>query len=130
MAWGNFVLDVGFDAAAPVTKFYAVKFGATPETVTPVTGIADLMVGIAQFNVLAAEILQGKGSSVRVMGVSEAVAASAIALGALVTMEADGRFSTWVSASGKRVVGRCIGTPAVNAGDVFSLLVNPFGLLA
>lgn len=130
MAWGNFVLDVGFDAAAALTKFRAVKFTATAETVTPVTANTDLIAGIAQFTVATADLTRGKGASVRVMGVSEAEAVGAIALGALVTLEADGRVSTYAGSSGKRIIGRCVGSPAANAGDRISLLINEHGLLA
>lgn len=129
MAWGNFVLDIGMDAAAAITKFFAVKYSAA-ETVTPVTANTDLIAGFAQYGVSAAEILQGKGASVRVLGVTEAVAVGAIAIGAIVTLEADGRVSTYVSASGKRVVGKCVGNAAANANDRIALLVNPYGMLA
>ena len=40
MATGNYILDKGYNAAAAITKFRAVKYSAA-ETVTPVTGIAD-----------------------------------------------------------------------------------------
>ena len=132
MAWGNFILDKGFDAAAAITKFRAVKFvgNASPETVTPVTGIADESIGFAQFTVTAADILRGKGCTVRVEGVTEAEAVGAIAIGQRVTMEADGRVSAYVAASGKRVVGLCVGTPSTNAGDRIALLLRSVGPLA
>jgi hypothetical protein len=129
MAWGNFLLDIGMDAAAPITKYYPVKYSA-PEQVTPVTAITDVIAGWAQFGVTAAEIARGKGCSTRVMGVTEAVAAGPIAVGNLVQLEATGQVSAYVGASGKRMVGKCVGHPSTNAGDVISLLVNPYGTLA
>lgn len=120
MAYGNFVLDKGYAAAAALTKFRAVKFSAS-ETVTPVTAITDRIVGFAQFSVSAAEILKGKGSLVRVDGITEAEAAGAITLGAQVQLENDGRVSALVGASGKRIVGVCVGHPATNAGDRIAL---------
>lgn len=105
-ATGNFLLDKGYDAAAAITKFRAVKFSAE-ETVTPVTAITDVICGVEQFGVSAAEILKGKGSSVRRAGITEWEAAGVIAVGSLVTLEADGRCSAYVAASGKRVVGLC-----------------------
>lgn len=128
MAWGNFLLDIGHDAAAPITKFRVVKYSAE-ETVTPVTGIADRMAGVAQFGVTAAEILKGKGSSDRVMGVSEVEASGAIGIGEYCTLELDGRVCALVGASNKRIVGVCVGNPSTNAGDrVAMLLCHGLGL--
>lgn len=122
MAWGNFVLDKGFDAAAALSKFYAVKYSAN-QTVTPVTANTDEIAGFSQFGVTADEITQGKGASVRMIGVTEAVASGAIAVGKRCTLEADGRVSVLVAASGKRIVGVCVGTPATNANDRIAMLV-------
>lgn len=129
MATGNYVLDKGYNAASPVTKFYAVKLTAA-ETVGPVTANSDVVHGFAQYDVAAAEILRGKGASVRVEGITEAVATVAIAVGVQCQLEADGRVSAVVGASGKRIVGRCVGHPAAVAGDRISLLINPNGGVA
>jgi hypothetical protein len=131
MATGNFVLDKGYNAAAAITKFYAVKFVAgTPQTVTPVTAIADLVAGFAQFGVATTEITRGKGCPVRTAGITEAVATGAIPLGSQVQLESDGRVSALVGASGKRNVGRCVGNASTNAGDRISLMVDVNGPLA
>jgi Uncharacterized conserved protein (DUF2190) len=132
MAWGNFILDKGFDLApgGAVTKFRAVKLTGNTEEVSAVTANTDLIIGFAQFGVTTAEQARGKGASVRVIGVSEAEATGAIAIGALVTLEADGRVSNYVAASGKRIVGRCVGSPSTNAGDRIALLVNVHGGVA
>jgi hypothetical protein len=122
MAWGNFVLDKGMDCAAAITKFRCVKFSAN-ETVTPVTAITDTIAGVAQFSVSAAEILKGKGSDTRMIGVTEAEASVAIAVGQRCTLETDGRVSAEVGASGKRIVGLCVGSPASTAGDRIAMLV-------
>jgi hypothetical protein len=126
-AWGNFQYDHGFDVpvGANLTKFRAVKLTGNPEEVNVVTAITDYPIGWSQFGLTAAEQVRGKGASVRVMGVTEAEASTAIAIGALVTLEADGRVSNYVAASGKRIVGRCVGAPAVNPGDRIALLINP-----
>lgn len=123
MAYGNTILDKGYRAAAALTKFRAVKFSAT-ETVTPVTAITDRPIGFALFSISAAEQLKGKGASVRVAGVVEAEAVGAIAVGTQVTLEADGRVSALVGASGKRIVGRCVGHASTNAGDRISLQIG------
>lgn len=129
MAWGNFVLDKGYTAAAATTKFFAVKYSAA-EAVTPVTANTDQIAGFAQFGVTAGEILTGKGEDVRIIGVTEAVATAAIAVGVAVQLEADGRVSAAVGASGKRLVGKCVGSPATNANDRISLLVDVMGGVA
>jgi hypothetical protein len=124
MAWGNFILDSGFDVTAAVTKFRLVKL-TSAETVGAITGIADLPIGVAQYGVSAVEIPKGKTASIRVLGVSEAEAAGAIAVGVRCTQEADGRVSAEVAASGKRLVGICVGHPAAAAGDRIALLFQP-----
>lgn len=130
MAWGNFLLDIGFDAGSALTKFRAVKFAATAETVTAVTANTDAIAGFSQFTVTTADLTRGKGASVRVDGVTEAEASTAIALGDRVTLEADGRVSVLVGSSGKRIVGRCVGNPSTNAGDRIALLVTLHGGVA
>ncbi len=125
-AGGNFVLDKGYDAAAAITKFRFVKFSAN-QTVTPVTAISDVPAGVAQFGVTSAEIIQGKGASVRLIGISEVEASAAIAVGQRVEMLADGRVRPVTGASGARECGLCVGAPATNAGDRVSVLVTLFG---
>jgi hypothetical protein len=124
MASGNFILDKGYRVAAgqTATKFRAVKFSAA-ETVTPVTGIADQIAGFAQFSVSAAELLKGKGVTCRQMGITEAEASAAIAVGALCELVADGRVRTATASSAARIVGRCVGHAATNAGDRISMEV-------
>jgi hypothetical protein len=106
-SWGNFVLDKGFNAAAAITKFRAVKLTTAGETVTPVTGVGDVVIGVAQFGVTAGEITKGKGASVRMMGVTEMEASEAIAIGDIVVLASDGRAATTPTA-GDRVLGICL----------------------
>ena|SRR5215831_2010457 len=125
MPWGNYMLDKGFNLASgqTATKFRAVKLSGNSEEVTPVTAITDNPIGWAQFGVTAAEVARGKGVSVRVWGVTEAEASAAIAIGQLCTLETDGRVSPLVGASGKRIVGQCVGSAAGAAGDRIALLM-------
>lgn len=127
MAYGNFLLDKGYNAAAALTKFRAVKFSAA-ETVTPVTAITDQIAGFAQFSVSAAEILKGKGATVRTQGITEAEASAAIVIGAPVSIGADGRVKT--AATGERVVGMCVGHAAGTAGDRIALEISKSGHLS
>jgi len=127
MAHGNFILDKGYNAAGALTKFYAVKYTAA-ETVGPVTAITDQVAGFAQFGVTSAEILRGKGASVRTEGVTEAVASAAITIGSMCSIAADGRVKA--AATGERVVGKCVGHPAGAAGDRIALHIVSTGFLA
>lgn len=133
MATGNFILDKGYNAAAAVTKFRAVKYSAA-ETVTPVTAATDKIAGFAQFSVTTAEIARGKGASVRLEGITEAEVGdtTAIAVGDWIEMMADGRVKKAVAASGNRVVGMCVGHPSGSspaAGDRISLRLDVNGPL-
>jgi hypothetical protein len=123
MAAGNYVLDKGYGCTVAVTKFRAVKYTGNSEEVGPISAITDDPAGWAQYGVTTAEIAKGKGPSVRILGITEAEASTAIAVGARCTLEADGRVSNFVGASGKRIVGRCVGFAAVNAGDRISMLL-------
>jgi hypothetical protein len=133
MATGNYVLDKGYNAAAAISKFRGVKFSAA-ETVTPVTAATDKIAGFAQFSVTAAEILRGKGASVRLDGITEAEVGDTtqILIGDWVEMMADGRVKKAVAASGNRVVGMCTGHPTASttvAGDRITLRLNVDGPL-
>lgn len=131
MATGNFILDKGYNAGAAIKKFYAVKYSQTDsETVLPITANDDVIAGFAQFEVTEAELGHGKGASVRLDGITEAVATGAIKLGQEVQLESDGRVSAAVNSSGKRYVGKCVGHPSTNADDRISLLVEVHGGLA
>jgi hypothetical protein len=126
-ATGNFVLDKGFDAAAAITKFRAVKMSAD-ETVTPITAITDVAVGVEQFGVSAGEILKGKGASVRTMGITEMEVSANVATGALVSAGSDGRAKT--AATGERYIGQCVKGTAAGAGSRISVLLDLAGGLA
>lgn len=110
---GNYIQDKGYNAAAALTKFRAVKFSAA-ETVTPVTADTDVIAGVVQHDVTAAEILKGKGASVRVEGDSVMECAGNIAIGALVTIGATGLATT--GTAGDRVIGHCVEANADGAG--------------
>jgi hypothetical protein len=125
-AYGNFVLDKGYDAAAALAKNRAVKFSAE-ETVTPVTAITDNVVGIALFAVTAPEIAKGKGATIREAGIAEVECSAAIALGSMVTIAADGRGKA--AATGERIIGQCVKGTA-NAGEYAAVRLSLPGPLA
>jgi hypothetical protein len=122
MAWGQYVLDKGYNPAAAVTKFRAVKFSAN-HTVTPVTGITDVIAGWVQYGVATAEVAKGKDVSVRMLGVTEAEASGAIAVGNYCQLENDGRVKVLTGSSGALIVGKCVGVPSTNAGDRIAMLI-------
>jgi hypothetical protein len=108
----NYLQDKGYDAAAAITAFRAVKFSAV-ETVTPVTAITDSVAGVAQVGVTAGEILKGKGASIAVEGDTVMEAGGAIVAGARVCIDSSGRAVTLTA--GNRIIGRCI-EPASGSG--------------
>ena len=121
MADANFVLSRGFTAEAAVTKNRAVKAGTAAVTVIPVAAEGDEVLGVAQFDVTAAEILLGKDVTVRMMGIVEMEASEAITVGDTVAISADGRGA--LANAGARNIGVCVGNPATAAGHVISVLL-------
>lgn len=117
------MLDKGFDAAAAITKFRGVKFSANPEEVTPITVLGEDGIGVAQYDVSAAEILKGKGVSVALEGITEMEASAAIAKGAEVTVAADGRVVTCAAGGTQRIWGRAM-QAASGAGVRISVFLN------
>lgn len=115
------ILSLGFDAAAPITKFAAVKL-STADAVTPVTAEGDLVLGVAQFGVTADEITQGKGASVRVSGISLVkVGVGGVTVGTVVVSDAAGL--AIASNSGARPLGVCLATGV--EGDYVPVLLTP-----
>jgi hypothetical protein len=101
----NYIQDKGYNAAAALTKFRAVKFTAA-ETVGPVTADTDVIAGVVQHDVTADEILAGKGASIAVEGDTVMEAAGVIAVGALVTIGATGLAVS--GTAGDRIIGHCV----------------------
>jgi hypothetical protein len=120
--YGNFTgRDKGYDAEAALTKYRAVKAGATAEGVAPIAANTDKALGVALFGVTSAEILRGKGATVREAGIVEWEAGAAIAKDAAVTIDAAGRCVT--AATTNRVYGRTRQAAALS-GDVIAVAVN------
>lgn len=127
-ATGNFLLDKGYDVQAAILKKRAVKM-VGEELVGPITGIADVPLGVAQFDVTTPEIAKGKGASVRLNGISVMECSAGIVAGALVQMTSDGRAAPYVGASGARVLGICT-KGATTAGNEVSVSLDLPGALA
>jgi len=120
----NYIQDKGYNAAAALTKFRAVKFSAA-ETVTPVTADTDVIAGVVQHDVTSGEILKGKGASIAVEGDTLMECTGNIAIGALVVVAADGRATT--GTAGDRIIGHCVEANADGAGGYARVHLNPAG---
>ena len=125
-AYGNFVLDKGFKAAAAVTKFRAVKGTGNNDEVTPVTAITDAILGVAQYSVSAGEITKGKRIAVRTAGISEMECAGTIQQGAMVCINASGQAVT--ATTGNRVIGVALADGA--SGTRIPVAITLAGALA
>ena len=129
-ATSNQLESKGFNLAAgqTVSKGRAVKLTTTPEEVTPVTAVTDKVIGIAVFDVSAAELLRGKGVTAVVVGQAVMEASAAIAVGDLIAPSANGRAQVAVATN--RVIGEAM-EAASGAGKYFKIhLTLPGTILA
>lgn len=113
-AVGNFILDKGRVAESALLKYRGVKAGTGEESVTAVTADTDLLEGVTQFAVTAAEMAKGKRASIRLEGITPWEAGAAVAKNSLVGIDALGRCI--VAVATKRVHGRAL-EAASAAGD-------------
>jgi hypothetical protein len=118
---GNSILELGYDAAAALTKYTAVKL-SDDMTVTPVTAEGDVWIGITQFAVTAGEILEGKGATVWLLGTSLIkVGTGGVTRGTLGVMDAAGLVVA--SNTGARPLGIVLVSGV--AGDYVPVLLTP-----
>lgn len=106
----NPVMAKGYDAAAAITKYRAVKYSAD-QTVTPVTAVGDKVAGIAVDGVTAAEITKGKGCPVITNGrvPFEADAACTAGQQLALSVSANGTLTPLgTGGAGTLVVGICV----------------------
>lgn len=118
----NYVLGKGYIAQSVIAQFHAVKGGTLDETVTAVTGATDLIVGVAQQPVVAADVNK-QAIDVRHMGITKMVASAAITKDAAVNITATGR-AVAQAAGGGRVVGFARTAAAAN-GDWIDVELTP-----
>jgi hypothetical protein len=121
MASGNFVLDKGFTPAAPIARYRAVKLTGNPQEVTQVAASTDIVLGVAQFAVMASEIPRGKQASVRLIGITPWECSEVITVGQQVECDADGRCS--VADEATNPAGLCVGDTSTAAGDRVTVLL-------
>ena len=129
-AYGNFILDKGYDAAAALMKFRGVKLvPGTPEAVTPVVASTDIMHGVSQFDVSTAEIGRGKGASVRIAGITEIEIGAPVARDQELMLDNQGRAIPSAAGAGNRVVGRALEAGAALGNRVPMLIYTPARVL-
>lgn len=122
MPGADFVLDKGFLAQSALSKFRAVKFGTVDESVTAMTAITELPVGVVQHVVAAADVSK-QVADVRILGITKLEAGVAITRGNAVGAGADGRAAA-AGAAGTRMLGVALSS-AANAGDIIDVLLTP-----
>lgn len=134
---GNAVLDKGWkvlatyngSAAAGVTKFRGVKVGAG-DTIDLNVAATTIGVGVVQEAIDQAKVATGKAvANVRMMGITKLYVqtAASITQGGRVTLgNAGGAVN---AASGNQVVGLCLTSGTIAAGDLIDVLLTP-GLVA
>jgi hypothetical protein len=126
MPGATFIADVGLLAQSALTIYRAVKGGTVAESCTIVTGATDVMLGVVQQTVVAADATIGKQvADVRIMGVTKWEASAAVSLWAKVALQADGRCAT-AGAAGTRQDGIAL-SAAGAAGDWIDVLLTPAG---
>lgn len=113
-AYGNSVLDKGYDAGAAISNRRFVKFTAE-DVVGPVTATSDVPAGVSMFAVDAAGVAKGKGMSVRGDGgIAEVeVGTGGVTAGGLVTFDNTGKAIPVTT--GTRVVGQALQTRVAGA---------------
>lgn len=127
MSGGYYVLDMTFTASEALTQFQAVTLD-TAGTISAADAQGERIIGICQETITAGDVTNGRAVSVRVLGVSRAVANGAINPGAIVTASADG--SLEAVATGDFPVGVCVASQAVADNDQFDVLLTPPGGVA
>jgi hypothetical protein len=111
-------LKISLDAAADLSakQFYGLKVDANGRAA--VAGAGELCIGILQNDPDAL----GRAASITTLGPSKGVAGAAVAAGAEVATDANGKLITAVAAD--RVVGTCL-EAALADGDIVTFYVNP-----
>ena len=120
----NHGLVKGRNASGPITKKRfvvrdtAATDGETVKQASSATG--DALAGISIFSVSLAEINHGKGCSVVMSGRAIVTAAAALAVGDVVTSDANGMAAVAVAGDW---VGGVVDEPAAGAGDDCSIVI-------
>lgn len=122
----------GRNASAPIARCRFVvqdTVAADGESVLQATSptAAPPPIGVNKFNVSAADIIKGKGSSVIMEGIAIVEAGSALTEGQVVTTDAQGR--AVVAATGNWIIGY-VNEPAAALGNFCSVFLSDPGAKA
>lgn len=123
----NFVLDKGFQPTAAVGIFRCVKLAATKEKVTQTT-TDELVIGVCQEEITAADATSGRVANIRMIGISRCVADGALAIGDRVGAGLLGKVTKTALATGDSLVGIVLEAAAADGDhiDVFLTLGAKF----
>jgi hypothetical protein len=122
----NHGLVKGRNASGPITKKRfvvrdeAVTDGETVKQAASATTAAEPLAGVSIFSVSSAEIAHGKGCSVVMTGRAVVTAAAALAVGARVTSDANGKA---VAANTGDWLGGIVDEPASGADTDCSIVI-------
>lgn len=132
---GNFVVDKGWkvlstynaSAAAGVTRYRAVKLGATADTIDLNTAGATLSVGVVQEDVDQTKVATGKVvADVRMMGITKMfvnTTPGSIVQGSKVMVGSAG--GAVLATATNIPIGICLTTGTIAAGDLIDVLLTP-----
>lgn len=126
MQTGEAVLDKSFKVKTSdefTADYLAAKLDAD-DTVT-IAGAGDRAIGVVQFHEGqdGDDLDAGEPVTVRLLGISKAIAAAPITRGALLKAAASGKF-TPVTAASDKVIGMALSAAGAD-GDIFDLLLCP-----
>lgn len=126
---GHYVLDKGFGAGGAITQFRFVELTAgqsDPRQVTQANGLNDLVIGVCQEDISAADATAGRIANIALLGVSLVESGAAVTQGAKVRSDASGRAVALADAAGTndQVAGIALDA-ASGAGEWIAVLLTP-----
>jgi hypothetical protein len=128
MAGPNYVLDKGFKAAAAIGIYRLVVVGASEQVTQASSPTANVLYGVSQEEIAAADATSGRIVNVRLAGISRCISGGpAITAGVPVTTDAVGRVVA--AASTNLVVGYALqAVAAASTGQHIDVLVTNSGI--
>jgi predicted RecA/RadA family phage recombinase len=125
MSGPGYLFTRPFAPSAAINIYRLVKLTAT-DTVTQCTAVTDKPIGVALEEITAGDVTNGRQVSVALFGASRVIAGAAIAAGATVGPDAQGRAITATATN--FATGMAIQSAAA-AGDHVDIILNPIGVV-
>jgi hypothetical protein len=123
----TYVLDKSAPAVGAIRQYRAVELTGDGTTVTEAGTAGAGVIGICQEEISADDAALGRVASIRILGVSYAVAGAAVAAGARVRTDNQGRLTALAATTANQeVVGIALNAAAA-AGDPLAVLLTPAG---